>query len=62
MWIGGVRGGTQESAFEAIAEKIRANTAQVLEGAKRDRILTRQAAMNLGLRRVRSAMRYRRSS
>jgi glutamate dehydrogenase (NAD(P)+) len=56
------RGGTQAAAFEAIAEKIRANTAQVLDDAERDRILPRQAAMNLALRRMRSAMRYRRWS
>jgi glutamate dehydrogenase (NAD(P)+) len=56
------RGGSQAAAFETIAEKIRANTAQVLEDAERARILPRQAAVNLALRRVRSAMRYRRWS
>jgi glutamate dehydrogenase (NAD(P)+) len=56
------RGATQAAAFEAIAEKIRSNTARVLEAAERDRILPRQAALALALRRVRAAMRYRRWS
>jgi glutamate dehydrogenase (NAD(P)+) len=56
------RGGTQESAFGTIAEKIRSNTEQVLEEAARGKIPPRQAAVDLALRRVHSAMRYRRWS
>jgi glutamate dehydrogenase (NAD(P)+) len=56
------RGGTPKAAFETVAEKIRANTAQVLDAAERDSVLPRQAAVGLALRRVRSAMRYRRWS
>jgi glutamate dehydrogenase (NAD(P)+) len=56
------RGAAQTVAFEAIAEKIRANTAQVLEKARRHKILPRQAAVDLAGRRVQTAMRYRRWS
>jgi glutamate dehydrogenase (NAD(P)+) len=55
-------GGTQAAAFAAIAEKIRANTAQVLEAARQTRALPRAAANDLALRRVRAAMSYRRWS
>ena len=55
-------GGTEAAAFETIAEKIRANTAQVLDAAERDGVPPRQAAVDLALWRVRSAMRYRRWS
>ena len=53
-------GGTQASAFAAIEEKIRANTRVVLEEARRDRILPRQAARRVAERRVRAAMALRR--
>jgi glutamate dehydrogenase (NAD(P)+) len=56
------RGGTHTAAFEAIGEKIRANTDQVLEQARCAKLLPRQAAEDMALRRVRSAMRYRRWS
>jgi glutamate dehydrogenase (NAD(P)+) len=56
------RGGTEMAAFETIAEKIRCNTAQVLDEVERGGILPRQAAADVALRRVRSAMRYRRWS
>jgi glutamate dehydrogenase (NAD(P)+) len=56
------RGGARTAAFEAIAEKIRSNTAQVLEGAVGGKIQPRQAAMDLALQRVRKAMHYRRWS
>jgi glutamate dehydrogenase/leucine dehydrogenase len=56
------RGGTDTAAFEAIAEKIRSNTAQVLEGAARAKTRPRRAAMDLALQGVRSAMQYRRWS
>lgn len=53
-------GGTQTTAFQMIADKIRTNTAAVLEEAARTRGLPRQAAVALAERRVRAAMRYRR--
>ena len=56
------RGGTPKAAFEAIADKISSNTAQVLEETVGAKNPPRQAAMDLALRRVRSAMRYRRWS
>jgi len=56
------RDGARTAAFEAIAEKIRSNTAQVLEGAVGGKIQPRQAAMDLALQRVRKAMHYRRWS
>jgi glutamate dehydrogenase (NAD(P)+) len=56
------RGGTRTAAFEAIAEKIRSNTARVLEGAVGGKIQPRQAAMDLALQRIRKAMHYRRWS
>jgi glutamate dehydrogenase/leucine dehydrogenase len=54
-------GGTQTQAFAAIEEKIRSNTEQVLEHARRSALLPRQAALELAERRVRKAMEYRRS-
>jgi glutamate dehydrogenase/leucine dehydrogenase len=53
-------GGSETQAFEQIAEKIRENTKQVLQGSRRDKIEPRQAAVELALQRVRSAMSYRR--
>ena len=53
-------GGTQTSAFQMIEDKIRTNTAAVLEEAARTRGLPRQAAVALAERRVRAAMSYRR--
>lgn len=55
-------GATERLAFEAIDEKIRANTSEVLEDARRREVMPRQAAVDLATRRVRSAMRYRRWS
>ena len=40
-------GATQTAAFEAIAERIRANTEQVLEDSKRRGVLPRRAAEDL---------------
>ena len=54
------RGATQPAAFAAIEEKIRANTAAVLEATRAKRILPRQAALDLATGRVRQAMGYRR--
>jgi glutamate dehydrogenase (NAD(P)+) len=53
-------GGTESTAFAIIEEKIRTNTAQVLEGAKTSNRLPREAAVALAERRVRQAMTYRR--
>lgn len=53
-------GATRGAAFEAIGEKIRANTAAVLELAAARRILPREAAAALALDGVRKAMRLRR--
>ncbi len=55
-------GATRSAAFEAIAEKIRSNTQQVLEDAKRRGVLPRQAATDLAARRVETAMGLRRWS
>ncbi len=55
-------GGTQTQAFETIDEKIRANTAEVLERAKTAGILPRAAAIAMAGERVRTAMGFRRWS
>jgi glutamate dehydrogenase (NAD(P)+) len=54
------RGATQAAAFEAIAEKIRANTEEVLRSAEREHCLPRDAAVMLAASRVRRAMATRR--
>lgn len=54
------RGASEATAFDTIAEKLRRNTEQVLEAAQRDRIMPRQAAVDLAMQRVRRAMGYRR--
>jgi glutamate dehydrogenase (NAD(P)+) len=56
------RGATQQAAFAAIAEKIRANTDEVLEDASRRAVLPREAATALASQRVRQAMAHRRFS
>lgn len=52
--------GTEKAAFAAIAEKIAANTHEVLKAARADRILPRAAAVQLAQKRVRAAMSLRR--
>jgi glutamate dehydrogenase (NAD(P)+) len=54
------RGATQSEAFQVIAEKLRANTEEVLAAVRREKILPRAAAMNLAVARVKTAMGYRR--
>lgn len=54
------RGATRSQAFDAISEKIRANTAAVLRESAERKILPRQAATDLAVRQVRSAMSRRR--
>lgn len=53
-------GGSRRAAFEAIDEKLRANTHTVLEEARRTGALPRQAAVTMAERRVREALRSRR--
>jgi glutamate dehydrogenase (NAD(P)+) len=53
-------GGTEALAFQMIGEKIRRNTVQVLEHARKTGSLPRQAAVALAEQRVKSAMTYRR--
>lgn len=53
---------TRSTAFSLIEEKVRSNTSQVLEAAKTRGILPREAALELALKRVNEAMKYRRWS
>ena len=55
-------GATQTAAFQAIEEKIRANTDAVLAAVKQQKILPRKAAVALATERVRAAMATRRFS
>jgi glutamate dehydrogenase (NAD(P)+) len=55
-------GATRAAAFEAIAERIRANTEAVLRATKSDGVLPREAAEMLAAGRVRQAMSCRRFS
>jgi glutamate dehydrogenase (NAD(P)+) len=55
-------GATRLAAFDAIAERIRANTEAVLAEAKSHGLLPRRAAEDLAVRRVRQAMATRRYS
>jgi len=53
-------GGTESQALQAIDEKIRANTVEVLDRAKRQGILPRAAAVAMAAERVKRAMSLRR--
>ena len=53
-------GGTEKQAFEVIDEKVRGNTIEVLERTKRDKILPREAAVQMARERVGNAMQYQR--
>ena len=55
-----VAGGRQRDAFAAIDEKVRANTAEMLERAYRDGIPPREAAVRMARERVDAAMNYTR--
>jgi glutamate dehydrogenase (NAD(P)+) len=57
-----LRGATQKDAFDAIAERIRANTESVLETARAERTPPRDAAERIALARVERAMQTRRWS
>lgn len=52
-------GGTEASALEHIAAKIRHNTEQVLRRARQEKIPPRQAAEHIATERLHEAMRYR---
>jgi glutamate dehydrogenase (NAD(P)+) len=54
------RGATERAAFDAIADRIRANTDAVLAASRRDGIPPREAAVALAASRVRAAMVTRR--
>lgn len=53
---------TEREAFAAIVEKVRANTRRILEQAKSDGSLPREAAERIARERVRDAMRSREDS
>lgn len=53
-------GGNQQQALATIAEKIRQNTQETLDLAKREKLLPRQAAIKLARSRIEEAMRLRR--
>jgi len=53
-------GGTQAQALQTIEEKIRANTAKVLDRSTQQGILPRQAAVAMAGERIRKAMKYHR--
>ncbi|MEO1083820.1 MAG: Glu/Leu/Phe/Val dehydrogenase [Acidobacteriota bacterium] len=55
------KGGTQKRAFETIEEKIKENTAEVLELARSHSQMPAEAALSLAKQRVAEAMAYRRS-
>jgi len=53
-------GSTRAAVFDAISEKIRANTAEMLASARDQDVSPRQAAVAMAVRRVRAAMSLRR--
>ena len=55
-------GASQAAALQAIEEKLRHNTAQVLEVSKRQQILPREASMEMAMQRINRAMSFRRYS
>jgi glutamate dehydrogenase (NAD(P)+) len=54
------RGATQTAAFQAIEDKVRANTEAMLEETKRSGVAPREAAMRIALEGVHAAMKTRR--
>ena len=54
------QGASESAAFEAIEEKLRANTKQVLDAATKQQILPRAAALQLATTRIKRAMSFRR--
>lgn len=55
-------GGSAAKVFEIIDEKIRGNTAELLERMKHERILPREAAVEMARERIEDAMKYQRFS
>lgn len=55
-------GGSEATAFQAIAEKIKNNTKKVLEEAKKNNLMPRKAAVSLAVERLKGAMACRRWS
>ena len=53
-------GASQSTAFATIADKLRGNTEEVLEKAVKQGMLPREAAMEMAVARVKSAMSYKR--
>ena len=56
------KGATQTAALQAIEERLRENTRQVLDVVKSHQVLPRQAAIDLALQRVNKAVSYKRWS
>lgn len=56
------QGANQAAALASIEEKVRRNTEMVLERARKETVLPRQAAMELAIERVKKAMSFRRFS
>ena len=56
------QGASQAAALASIEEKVRRNTEMVLERARKETVLPRQAAMELAIERVKNAMSFRRFS
>jgi glutamate dehydrogenase (NAD(P)+) len=56
------QGALQSAVFQAIEEKVRRNTKQVLEEMTTREILPREAAADLAIQRLKRCMSYRRWS
>jgi glutamate dehydrogenase (NAD(P)+) len=56
------QGACQGAVFDVIAEKVRKNTRLVLEESRSQKILPREAAVNLAVQRLQKAMSYKRWS
>lgn len=54
------QGASQSAAFATIEEKLRRNTREVLETAKREQILPRDASLKMARKRIDKAMSFRR--
>jgi len=54
------QGASQSAAFATIEEKLRRNTREVLQTAKQENILPREASLNMARKRIDKAMSFRR--
>ncbi len=54
------QGASQSAAFATIEEKLRRNTREVLQTAKQEKILPREASLNMARKRIDRAMSFRR--